>query len=62
MAKIKYKCAVNGCVSLNAMCGAIKCGSDSICGAHGNTRWVHKRAPDWSMEKGLAALKGERIT
>lgn len=46
MSKLIYKCKVNGIVGrqgrYSAVCGKIKCGSGSICGAHGNTKCVHK--------------------
>lgn len=51
MAKLIYKCAVDGSLGMTAMyrgrkigaiCGNIKVGSDSICGAHGNFKCRHK--------------------
>lgn len=44
--KKQYKCAVDGCLGRRgkyiAMCGKIKCGNDSMCGAHGSTKCEHK--------------------
>lgn len=44
--KIIYKCKVNGIVGRMgkalACCPKIKCGSESLCGAHGNTKCVYK--------------------
>ena len=41
-----YKCAVNGCLGRRgkyiALCGKVKCGSESYCGAHGNSKCVHR--------------------
>ena len=51
MAKIIFKCAVNGITGsmpmgrgrvAYAMCGSIKVGDKSICGAHGNYKCKHK--------------------
>ena len=48
----KYKCAVDGIVvvygykyhprGISGVCPHIKCGSDSLCGAHGNKKCQHK--------------------
>lgn len=55
MSKTIYKCAVNGSLGMTAIhkgkrigaiCGKIKCGPDSICGAHGNTKCKHKIKQD----------------
>ena len=46
MSQVIYKCKVNGVVGrmgkYTALCVKIKCGSDSICGAHGNKKCEHK--------------------
>ena len=46
MSKIIYKCKVDGVVGrqgrYTAICGKIKFGNDSVCGAHGNTKCTHK--------------------
>lgn len=43
---ITYKCKVDGVLGkvgkYSAICGKIKCGDDSICGAHGNKKCEHK--------------------
>ncbi len=52
MSKNKYKCAIDGVVvvygyprypkGISGICPLIKCGSDSLCGAHGNKKCKHK--------------------
>lgn len=50
MAGVIYKCSVNGNLgsvrygrrTLGAICGKIKVGEGSICGAHGNTKCEYK--------------------
>ena len=51
MGKIFSKCAVNGVLYPNGICGSIKVNNLSQCGAHGNTKCIHMRAPDWTKEK-----------
>ncbi|AUR84155.1 hypothetical protein NVP1049O_46 [Vibrio phage 1.049.O._10N.286.54.B5] len=51
MARVIFKCTVNGVLSqefignklVSGICGKIRVGDRSICGAHGNTKCVHKK-------------------
>lgn len=56
MTKVFKKCAVNGVLAPNGICGKVKCNDLSQCGAHGNTKCIHKRDPDWTKEKEIEAI------
>ena len=54
--KKRSKCATNG-VLHGGICGASMVGDNSICGAHGNRKCIHKRDADWTKDKEKATLK-----
>ena len=52
--KKRNKCAVNGNIVVGphtGICTKIRMGNDSRCGAHGNTKCIHMRKPDWDEKQ-----------